>query len=236
MKNPAGRLLGGHAFGTLTDDERRELFAAALEDQELFDALAEQEPLRELLAERAVRKQLLDALDRPTLGDRLQGFLRRPATWADLAVAASVLVVALLAAHALSPGRVESPRAASASPALLKALFELPAELATRDQLRVLDGHLVFRVEAEAQVIVVLRTRAGAFAQLFPSPGGDALVVGGVTTTLDWTDTAEGSRIRLAAFPVAVDPLTLDPARLRDIASRVRVLEWDHTSKGDRAP
>ncbi len=236
MRKPAERLLGGHAFGTLTDDERRELFDAALEDQELFDALAEQEPLRELLADRAVRKQLLDALDRPTLGDRLRGFLRRPATWADLAVAASVLVVALLAAHALTPGRVEAPHAASASPALLKALFELPAEPATHDELRVQDGRLVFRVEREALVIVVLRTRAGAFAQLFPAPGSNALVAAGVTTTAAWPDTAEGSRVRLAAFPAAVDPLTLDPARLRDIASRARVLEWDHTSKGDRAP
>jgi hypothetical protein len=236
MKSPAERLLGGHAFGTLTDDERRELYDAALEDQVLFDALAEQEPLRELLADKAVRKQLLDALDSPTLGARLRGFLRRPATWADLTVAASVLVVTLLAAHALSPGRIEAPRAASASPALLKALFELPAEPPTHDQLRVQEGRLVFRVEAEAQVIVVLRTRAGAFAQLFPAPGSSALVAAGVTTTLDRPDTGEGSRVRLAAFSVAVDPLTLDAARLRDIASRVRVLEWNHTSKGDRAP
>ena len=58
------QLLGGYATGTLTDEERNLLFAAALQDQELFDALADEETLRELLAEPATRQTLLEQLQR----------------------------------------------------------------------------------------------------------------------------------------------------------------------------
>ena len=37
------KLLGGYATDTLTEEERKELFAAALRDQSLFNALAEGE-------------------------------------------------------------------------------------------------------------------------------------------------------------------------------------------------
>ena len=40
------KLIGGYATGTLTDDERQALFAAALQDQELFDALADEQAMR----------------------------------------------------------------------------------------------------------------------------------------------------------------------------------------------
>ena len=44
------QLLGGYATGTLTDQEKKLLFEAALEDQELFDAMAAEDSLRELAA------------------------------------------------------------------------------------------------------------------------------------------------------------------------------------------
>ena len=57
------RLLGGYAAGTLTPEEARALFAAALEDQQLYEALLGEEPLRELLADPAARANLLAELD-----------------------------------------------------------------------------------------------------------------------------------------------------------------------------
>lgn len=58
-------LLGGFAAGTLTANEQQRLYAAALQDQRLFNALADEQSLKELLAEPDVRRQLLDALQRP---------------------------------------------------------------------------------------------------------------------------------------------------------------------------
>lgn len=58
----AERLLGGHAAGILTPEERRALYAAALKDQALFDALADEEALRALLADPAARAHLLALL------------------------------------------------------------------------------------------------------------------------------------------------------------------------------
>ena len=57
------KLLGGYSTGTLTPEEERALFAAALEDQELFDALAKEQALRDLLRDPAARAQVLAALD-----------------------------------------------------------------------------------------------------------------------------------------------------------------------------
>jgi hypothetical protein len=57
------KLLGGYATGTLTPEEQRTLFEAALEDQELFDALAREEALREVLSDPSARAQLLAAMD-----------------------------------------------------------------------------------------------------------------------------------------------------------------------------
>jgi hypothetical protein len=59
----AEKLLGGYAAGTLTPEETRALFAAALEDQQLYEALFREEPLRELLADPVARANLLAELD-----------------------------------------------------------------------------------------------------------------------------------------------------------------------------
>ncbi len=62
------KLLGGYATGTLTEEERKALFAAALEDQELFEALADEEALREVLADLGTRRRLIADLtgDQPS--------------------------------------------------------------------------------------------------------------------------------------------------------------------------
>ncbi len=55
-------LVGGHATGSLSADERRELYRAALEDQALFDTLADEEALRELVEDPAMRQRLRAAV------------------------------------------------------------------------------------------------------------------------------------------------------------------------------
>jgi hypothetical protein len=51
-------LIGGHATGNLSIEERRQLYRAALHDQDLFDALVDEEPVRELLEDQAVAARL----------------------------------------------------------------------------------------------------------------------------------------------------------------------------------
>ena len=58
----ARKLLGGYATGTLSVEERKALFEAALADQELFNAVADEEALRELLADPAYRRELVAEL------------------------------------------------------------------------------------------------------------------------------------------------------------------------------
>lgn len=59
------KLLGAFAADTLTAEERRQLYRAALHDQKLFDALADEQALKELLADPAVRRRLLQSLSQP---------------------------------------------------------------------------------------------------------------------------------------------------------------------------
>jgi len=91
------KLLGGYATDTLTEEERKELFAAALRDQTLFNALADEHALKEVLDDPRARRLLIDALKKKTAqGYWLENFLawlRRPSSWA---LAGSV-AVALLA-------------------------------------------------------------------------------------------------------------------------------------------
>jgi len=85
----AEKLLGGHAAGILTEEEKRRLYAAALDHQQLFDALVDEEGLRELLADPESRKQLL-ALLSETKGKAPIKLWRRPAA---LGLAASLLLM-----------------------------------------------------------------------------------------------------------------------------------------------
>ncbi len=59
------KLLGGYASDTLTEEERKALFEAALHDQDLFNALADEQALKELLEDPASRQRLLASLEKP---------------------------------------------------------------------------------------------------------------------------------------------------------------------------
>ena len=86
----AEKLLGGHATGTLTGEERSALFAAALDHQEVFDALMDEEALRELLADPVLKAQLLAALA-PATAPKVVPFWRRTGV---LGAAAGLLMAA----------------------------------------------------------------------------------------------------------------------------------------------
>jgi len=116
------KLLGGYAAGTLTEEERRALFEAALTDQELFNELGREQALKELLDEPNSRRQLLAALDaKESWIERIRGWLGRPVAWVavgSLAVAAVLVVVVVQ--------RAQKPAA------VLVARQEVPAGLEMR--------------------------------------------------------------------------------------------------------
>lgn len=79
-------LIGGHAPGNLTPEEKRKLYRAALTDQTVFDALMEEEPLRELLADPESRGYVRAALEE-----------RRPETRFPYWMAAGLALLCLVA-------------------------------------------------------------------------------------------------------------------------------------------
>jgi len=91
------KLLGGYATGTLTPDEQKSLFEAALGHQELFNSLADEEALRELLADPAFRARLkLMLAPQPNFWARLTGALLRPVPMAAAAALASGAVAVVI--------------------------------------------------------------------------------------------------------------------------------------------
>jgi hypothetical protein len=95
------KLLGGFAADTLTAEERKILYAAALQDQQLFNALADEQALKELLSDPVVRRRLLQALNQASAsgaGGSLSwlDWFRRPAGLAFAGgLAAAVFAVVL---------------------------------------------------------------------------------------------------------------------------------------------
>jgi hypothetical protein len=85
------RLLGGYATATLTPEEMRALFEAALDDQELFNELNREQVLRDVLDDGSTRQEVLAAMAR---ADALSAPVRRWHwyRWALAGVAASALI------------------------------------------------------------------------------------------------------------------------------------------------
>ena len=83
-------LLGRYSTGSLTADEQKRLFDAALDDQELFDELAREDEIKQMLAEPGVRDRLIRALEPP----------KRRVPWvlalAPVAVLSALLIVVLM--------------------------------------------------------------------------------------------------------------------------------------------
>ena len=62
MEKSWEQIIGGYATNTLTEEEKRQLFEAALDDQTLFDALADEEALKALLEDPESRQRILNSL------------------------------------------------------------------------------------------------------------------------------------------------------------------------------
>lgn len=62
-------LLGGYATNTLTEEEKRQLFEAALQDQTLFDAMADEEAFKAMLDDPAARQRILASLQANEFSD-----------------------------------------------------------------------------------------------------------------------------------------------------------------------
>lgn len=124
------RLLGGHAPGTLTETERKALYAAALEDQALFDTLMDEEALRELLADPEAKARLLAALAEAP--PKVVPFWRRPGILGAAAglIAATTAGLAYLRSPQDLPRPVVTPKPAPTSP--LPATPAAPMDQAKR--------------------------------------------------------------------------------------------------------
>ena len=80
-KDEIRKLLGGYATNTLTGDEQKLLFEAAMEDQELFDALADEQSLREMLTDPVVRRELHAVLEeKQSWWSQAVAWFRRPSS------------------------------------------------------------------------------------------------------------------------------------------------------------
>lgn len=110
-------LLGGYATGTLTPEEQRLLFEAALEDQELFESLSDEQVLKETLEDPRIRREMLAALEPPpSLWQRLTTGARwlYPVAGAGALAAAALTVVVIVRE---TPRRAEVAFAPSPAPA-----------------------------------------------------------------------------------------------------------------------
>jgi hypothetical protein len=88
------KLIGGYATGTLSEEERRKLFEAALDNQDLFNALHGDHALKQLLDDPVSREMVRRAAAGAVSRARTSWFLRR---WIWAATAAGAVVAAVLA-------------------------------------------------------------------------------------------------------------------------------------------
>ena len=241
-KHAAQRLLGGYAFGTLTPDEQGELRRAALDDQEIFDALVDDEALREALADPAVRRELLEALERPTLRDRLRRWLHQPATLGHLSAATAVMFVAFVSWQLVAPvpirGTFASGTAPKATPPtdVRMALFGLPLRSAIPGAIHGEPPAFRLSIAAPARALILEKTSTGV-AQLFPAPGGGSAVNPEEGLAFAASRQPGVHRVRVLLCPMDVEPLSLNPRALSVLEARLTLIERTYeVPAGGQAP
>ncbi len=128
-------LIGRYATGSLTAEEQKRLFEAALDDQDLFDEVAQEDRIKHLLAEPGARDRLIHALQ-PS---------RRKGGWifgVAAAVALTVVVVALvLTRHGqkleeVAVAKLPAPQVENAAP---RAMPVAPSSTAVKPEALVRD-------------------------------------------------------------------------------------------------
>jgi hypothetical protein len=112
-------LLGRYAMGSLTAEEHKRLFDAALDDQELFDELAREDEVQQLITAPGVRDRLIHSLQPP----------RRRVHWVFALVPVAVLS-ALLIVVLMRPAPKHQPIAVATTPASPVAAPAAPQETA----------------------------------------------------------------------------------------------------------
>jgi hypothetical protein len=167
-RTKAGKLLGGHATGTLTEAERQALYAAALADQALFDALADEEALRELLADPAARAQLLAALAPASeLGPpKVVPFWRRPGVLG----AAAGLIVATTAGLAVLRSPQDLPRPAVTPEAARAPLAATPVAATPSPEAKALPPGPAGKPRPKPEAMLNQALDAPAAGRLSPAP------------------------------------------------------------------
>jgi len=248
------RLVPDHVAGTLTPAERRAIMRAALDDQALFDALLDAEPLRQALDDAAARQRLLDLLSRPTRWERARSWLRRQATFRDLALVAaavSVLAAGVWILHRPAPSvappqRVAAPGAGTTE--LTQRLFgllpqtpiparvepeahgTLPAEVSPGAPLR-----LAITLDRDSWLLVLERAETGgSIARWFPAGGRLAQRVDAHARTAirqpdggPWrAPTTPGAfTVRFVALPARIDPATLQPDDVPGLVPQITIVD-----------
>ena len=140
MPDAFEKLLGGYATDTLTEQERKDFFAAALRDQMLFNALADEHALKEVLDDPRARRLLIEALKKKTTQryclENFLAWLRRPSSWA-LAGSVAVALLAITLVLRLS-GQLpqplmtvdsKAPVASSPAPSSVPKATDLPSQI-----------------------------------------------------------------------------------------------------------
>jgi hypothetical protein len=234
----AKKLVIGHSAGNLTREERTALYRAAFEDQETFDRLMEEEAVRQALEYPGQRERLLAGIEeaRPSLFERLTGWLRQPAALSLAGSLAAGLMIGVFLARQQQPQypgnvytekAVNVPGATEKETALAAGAFSLPLQSnipvkLSMDRKQYSPGdpiHLTFQVGADAYVLVFdLKADRDAML-LYPAGGTSKIVKAGETITLPEDPSArlaaEGPPgvhgIRMVALPPAADPLTSPP-------------------------
>jgi hypothetical protein len=183
------------------------------------------------------------------VGARLRAWIRRPASWGELAGVAAVLLAAgvvfmivagrppkpHISKASIAPGtahRLMALRPRVTAKATLDLAGERPFDRVIREEGAAVG--LSFRIESRARALV-LEDRAGLYlVQLYPIAGrpADPIPAGRrveVTNPaggpLVVTEPRGSRRVRLFVFPEDIDPLTLQPTELDRVQSRLTVVE-----------
>jgi len=203
-REDARMLVGGHATRTLAPEERRALYAAALEDDQLFAELVDEQPLYDLLEDRDLRLDLAADLKETPRGRVLAWRLPQWQIAVPLAAAATLVIAAgvvLLQPPSTPGGGADSTladdtaRPVDLEPAELTpeqpgperqlAVLDLPALIATADavpggsELQIESGDSGFRASTSSKSVGDSPAPSSGLAiTIAPVEGGDVLLVG----------------------------------------------------------
>jgi len=156
-------LIGRYATGSLSAEEQKRLFDAALDDQDLFDQLVREQDMKQMLDEPGVRDRMIRALEPPK---RKTAWIYGVAATATLSIAIAVVLLR----PAPKPQQVATATIPTPSPVVQTETTPPPAPVKAAETSR---RDLVDRESAKAQPKPASNARAAAS----PEPSTDTAVV-----------------------------------------------------------